>query len=142
MAVFAGALTFATVFVIPENGGVPCYYHCDSVRTILSIAFAFFVTSLVWTIFVPLVLRKEKLHQPPVSKARRQLSQAAILITVMGLVGGFTLLGVVLLLSDQKAAGGLIITSVAICCTTQLLYWLLDRFTNLYSRSCDDANQS
>ena len=126
MAVFAGAFTFGTVFTIPANGQLPCNNNCDAVRTLLAIAFICFANSLFLTIFVQIVLRNEESTKPPEGNVKQIIIQVAIIICAIGLIGGFVLLSVVLILSNQRVAGGVTIAIVVISGGIVTSWWLYE----------------
>src|SRR5579862_2374802 len=113
VAVFAGAFTFGTVFTIPENGSIPCNDSCESVRTLLAFAFVCFVGSLFFTISVQLLLQNEKPDNTIDDRIKGRLVHNSFRCSFLGLIIGFILLSVILILSGQKVAGGLAITLVA-----------------------------
>jgi hypothetical protein len=78
------------------------------------------------TIFVQIVLRNEESSKPPTGNVKQILVQVALIGCATGLIGGFILLSVILVLSDQKVAGGVTIAMVLISGGIVLCWWFYE----------------
>lgn len=125
VAVFAGGFSLSTIFTIPANGGVPCHENCERSRTLLSAALICFVASLFLTILVQYLLT----IAPIVTKYDWDeydfdLAMASLSISTGCLVAGFILIGVVVILINQKIAGAMIIGVTALFSMLQWEWFL------------------
>jgi hypothetical protein len=99
VGVFAGGFTFGTLFTLS-----PTRDNYEYLGDLLAIAFLFFATSLFLSIGIQHLLRHDEPDQPPSARKRLICKLHTYLICAL-IMGGFTVLNIILMNIGRKAHG-------------------------------------
>jgi hypothetical protein len=132
VAVFAAAFTFGAVFTVPANGNLPCRNNCDRVRALLGGAFVCFVTSLFLIIVIHLYLGNAKADKPIQDFWQLLLVLWFLAYCFVGILVGFIVLSVVLILNGQVVAGSLTIVVLSLFSLVFCFFWLQQYLIGTY----------
>jgi hypothetical protein len=115
IATFAGAFTFGTLLTLPSG---LCQNQIDATATISSLlaaAFVLFSTALFVMVLVQILLHKADPRRTLVADTYGHFATQGLIAFAAGcLIGGFVLLGVVLMYSGHEGAGQACICLVSI----------------------------